>query len=335
MPYPAPPGPRLAYDVDGTIGLIQREATKEMFDVHPNALRAMNSENGGLTDLGSSSTDRLWSPSEANVNLTLVFPQPIRLYAFLRVAHSRQYTCLPEIQTSPNSTNGIDGDWSTVGTMETSVFYDDGSALSGIGVGATEGVSSRGSSLAVRPFYRLARSASQVLGWETLGGGTTTRNVRALRISRRDVYSLVLGSGNTGVTLHLYGEPDTLASDDRLAFWRPAADLPLAAGALDWGDTPVGSSADKSFRVRNLSTTQTAQDIVLDVLPGSPAGVPPVDGYLLFSLDDGETWEQTVSLTSLSPGATSSLIRVRRVVPSDAALGPYAPRLISQVGAWV
>lgn len=335
MPYPPPPGPRVAYDLDGTVALIQDMTTREMFDVHPRALAALNSQDSALVDEKASSSERYWVSNAESVNLTLLFPEPLRLYGLYRSAWSESMVSLPEVQTSSNSTNGVDGDWTTIVPIVTNVLYAGGSST-GLYVTARSAVlgNSQGYGLGARPYYRNERAGDTLFGWEALGGGVATRNVRAVRISRRQTYSPGAFGRGTGVNLHLYGEPDTLASNDRLSLWRPAVNLPLAAGALDWGDTPQGSSAEKTFRVKNLSATRTAEDVLVDALPGAPTGAPPVDGMILFSLDDGETWEPTVTIVSLSPGATSGVIRMRRVVPTNAELGPYSPRVAAQTGEW-
>lgn len=339
MPYPTPPGPRIAYDIDGTVGLIQRISTREMFDIHPRALRAMNAANEGLSALDTSGVE-LTDTVAGDANITLLFPEPLRLYGMLRASTgfspaSTTPIGLPQVQVSKDSTNGIDGSWETIGSFVSNLGDASTLGLWVTGIRALDGLS-QGRSLSVQQFYRMPREDGRILGWETLSGGAETRNVRALRISRVQADRPPAGVGTYGsaVVLHLYGEPDSGASDERLALWRPATNLPLAAGGLDWGDTPLGSSDDRAFRVKNLSAEATARDISLSVMQGYPNGSPSTAGFMLLSNDGGETWEPSVTIDSLSPGATSSLIQIRRVVPTNATLGSFSPRLIAQAGGW-
>lgn len=154
-------------------------------------------------------------------------------------------------------------------------------------------------------------------------------NVRGVKL-----YHLDYATGGHTVymyMMHLYGDIPSGEVPDRLELWHPTLNQQLAANDLNWGDIPRGSSDDFTFRVKNVSTTQTANNITvsLDALAGSTA----MEAQHSLS-DDGSTFGATVIITSLAPDTISSLLTVRRITPSDASIGFYATRLVASAASW-
>jgi len=139
-----------------------------------------------------------------------------------------------------------------------------------------------------------------------------------------------LGADMHAYGVHLYGGITAGQTLDRLTF----TDLfsnPLLGGALDQGDPIQSSSADTELQVTNNSPTSTATSIEVftDILTDA---VPSVAAQYLVSTD-GVNYAATVNIPSLAPGQ-SAPIWLRRVTPSNAELGAWAPRLICRAGAW-
>lgn len=338
MPYPDPPGPRIAYDLDGSIGLLRGGSLSDrtVRDVHPNALKAMNSErNTGLTvDLG------LWS-STVNTSdrwVSLIFPTPRRLrgvFGRLHMAYggfgsNSPYSHPFRVETSPDSTNGSDGTWtvlrsfSAVGSSPGDMDISSVDAITGNPVPRTA---------PVQPINDVYRRGPDEYGIFPVSG-PASRQVRAVRVVQVGTNS---SSQNNYVVLwlHLYGEVDTTAYEDRLEMWSTEDDLPTHATWFDWGDTPQASSAEKSFRIKNMSSTRTAQGVTVRAVQAAATTSPEPSQFLTFSVDGGLTWLATADITSLSPGTVSEVIRVRRVTPLEAQLSNWAPRISAETTLWV
>jgi hypothetical protein len=141
-------------------------------------------------------------------------------------------------------------------------------------------------------------------------------------------------AGNTFAirALHLYGEIAPGENPDRLVFWSATADEKMPPATLDWGDVPRSSSADRIVRVKNISGTHTANNVRVsfDILTD---GTPSVPAQHLVSYGGGAFLAQ-VNLGSLGPGAISGPITLRRVTPSNAVLGLFAPRASAVADSW-
>lgn len=199
------------------------------------------------------------------------------------------------LEYSENTTNGLDGTWTST------------SAIGGPGSVGAPGVTI--------PDYR------------ALITPLALSNVRALRISSAQLsYDWHLR------TLHIYGSIPTAGSPNRLAIWNPALDEPIGGAYFDWGDSPRSSSADRTFRVKNLSGSLTANNITVS-FDALTDGAPAVAGMHLVS-DDGTTFAATELIASLAPGAISSVLTLRRVLPSNAPLGLWAPRIHAVADTW-
>jgi hypothetical protein len=132
--------------------------------------------------------------------------------------------------------------------------------------------------------------------------------------------------------LHLYGTLASGESPDRLRIWHPTLDQEVGPAHFDWGNVPRGSSADKTFRLKNNSSTLTAGTISVSI--EAPTNTTPsVSGQHTFSTD-GTTFGATASLATLAPGALSPVITLRRVTPTNAALALWWARVIATAAFW-
>ena len=109
--------------------------------------------------------------------------------------------------------------------------------------------------------------------------------------------------------------------------------MKASASWFDGGDVPRSSSADKTFRIKNLSATYTANDVDLYVQALTP-GSPSAAGMYTLS-DDTVTFQPTLNISTLAPGAISSVFTLRRVTPSDAPISTWSARLAADVNEWV
>jgi hypothetical protein len=268
--YPDVPGPRMAYDRDGSVGFrIDSGVVTQMNSVET---RYLNDE-GALSGQGDNTTRQYG----------VVFPELRDVIGVYWATASGGDEPARAVETSTDTTSGLDGSWVTriAGTPP-----------------QTYGTS-------VSPDYRLL---IQVVAWN---------GVRAIRWT----------AGRVQWAFHVYGSPSATAYKDRLRMWDPTFNNPLAGAALDFGESPRHSSADRQFRIKNTSLSKTASGIsvIAETLTDtSPSLIPQV---LLSS--DGVRFTQTLSLGTLGPGALTSKITVRRVTPLNAQLGLGGFRVVA------
>jgi hypothetical protein len=191
------------------------------------------------------------------------------------------------VQVSTNTTNGIDGTWSSLGTT-----------------GLVNGGQTK-------PDFRTKIASATVLA------------VRAIRLS--------LGTWQSNTTTwlysaHIYGEPAPGQNTNRLELWHPTMDEKLPPAYLD-------SSADRAFRVKNLSSAQTAKSVrvAMEILTDSAA--PSVVAQHTLSFGGGSFVAQ-VNVGDLAPGAISPPVTLRRVTPSDAVLSLWNFRVFAESTDW-
>lgn len=139
------------------------------------------------------------------------------------------------------------------------------------------------------------------------------RRVRALRVSltATGIPSTWLRQNNDGMMafIGLFGEPEQV-DDDRIELRNRDNDSVLDPTAFAWGDLVPSDSEDRAFRVKNSSGKRTAYRIRVTAID-TVVSVFPASQLLLFSKDEGMTWEPEVEIGSLGPGAVSRTILVR------------------------
>jgi hypothetical protein len=196
---------------------------------------------------------------------------------------------------STDTTDGTDGTWSSMTVTFASLAQHN----------TTGGVS--------KPYYRSDIATLAV------------NNVTGVRV-RFDAQNF--GSPRLCV-LHLYGGRPT-AAVDRLAFWHPTSDQAIAAAALDFGDIAQGTTVTKQFRIKNLSSTLTANTITVQVSDL----LPEYTGTGLQVSTDNTTYQNSVNIGNLASGAISSTLYVRRTVPGAATITQRQARLLANAASW-
>lgn len=163
------------------------------------------------------------------------------------------------------------------------------------------------------PAYRTSIRSSTVLG------------IKAIKVA--------FTAGRVG-TLHLYGEISPDENPNRLALWHPTLDQRITPTYFDWGNVPRSSSADRTFRVKNLSTVQTAnsirvaQEILTDTTPSV------VGQHTLMKASVPSSFLAQVNVGDLAAGAISEVVTLRRVTPSNAVLSLWCHRVFAEATTW-
>lgn len=159
--------------------------------------------------------------------------------------------------------------------------------------------------------------------------GITALGIRAMRFKTQS------GAPSFGCypCVHIYGNPSAGQNPNRLSVWHPTSDAHISGPYYDWGDTPRSSSADRNCRIKNISSTLTANDITVafDILTDTTPSVP---GQYTISADGGTTFLGSVNIGNLSPGGISPVLIVRRNTPANADLSVWEPRIIAQATSW-
>ena len=280
--YPDVPSWRLAYDRDGSQGFLINRASA-VTQLSGAQMIALNDESDGTISTG-------WSSSGGW--LAIIFPELRDLDAYF-VSQAVNAT-IGGVAVSANTTNGLDGTWTSVLAYPSSVPW---------------------TQLTV-PNYRNAIVSTSSLA------------IKAVRFE----FSSIGNAVSTIGAIHLYGEPIPGANPNRLALWHPTLDQRVTPAHFDWGDVPRSSSADKTFRVKNLSSTLTgnsirvAQEILTDTTPS-------VVAQHTLSYGGGSFLAQ-VNIGALAPGAISGVITLRRVTPSNATLSVWAHRVFAEADTW-
>lgn len=265
--YPDVPNNRIAYDLDGTIGLYIYGGSSQLSS---GTVAALNAENSGAG---------INSPFNAVRYVCLLFPQAMDLTG-LFVSYSYTWD---GSQWSTDTTNGVDGTW-------TGFSFSPGGA------------------------YRTSIQSVNLPAAKGIRFGQHSWS-----------YDGILNN------IHTYGRPSAGQTLDALQTWHPTLDQRVGGAFFDWGDTPRGSTADRTFRIKNLSDTYTANDVVVSVTSLSDT-TPSYAGSFLFST--GGSFTSTVTIPIIYPNGISDPVTVRRVTPSNAVLSLWATRMKAEATSW-
>lgn len=284
--YTPAPAHRMLWDVDGT--RMRKYGPSAWSEYGFVEIEALNDEDGATTVTDTVATA---------TSYVVYFPEKRDLAAIflslsLATPGNEVYV---EVQTSTNTTNGVNGTWVT----------------------------------------RVASSPVSASQW-----GTSPTNYRSpkkvaafgIRAVRLVMSAAVPASGWILNSLHLYGVPSAGANPDRLEVWHPTLDERVSPTYFDWGKSPRGSSADRTFRVKNLSPSRRASAIMVycDALTDTYPSVA-YQHYVAM----GSVFANSLTIASLEPGRISPVITLRRITPSDATMGVWSPRLRVVNGGWL
>lgn len=286
--YMDAPAPRVAYDRDGSV-MSAISAAGDVTTLSQTVARVLNGEGDSAPTLPT---------SPYRVAVVFSVPRDMSGIFFSLIQAS---TTAARVETSKNTTNGVDGTWE------------------GHGLDSVVGPRT------TKPEYRRSVSLSRFLP------GEISRSVRGVRITVSSS-SNPFGATNLA-SLHLYGEVSATATTDRLALWHPTLDQAVGPSWFDWGDVPRSSSADRSFRIKNLSSTLAATSIDVSMEALTP-GVPSVVGMHTFSNSAGGGFVPSLNIPRVNPGAVSPVITVRRTVPATAQISTWSARIVADVTTW-
>ena len=225
-------------------------------------------------------------------SLIFVFPELRNLQGyFLSQTQSNYdgfYNMTPQsLESSADTTNGLDGTWTVIVNPWSRVI---GSLV---------------------PQYRQNINAAAASG------------IKGLRFNFAD-------NGNAAhnfVGLHLYGNIPITQNPNRLIFWEPINNNETPGPYFDWGDRPRSTAQTKQFRIKNNSSTLTANSI------GVTGSAQTYTMALDFSTDN-VSFASSVNIGNLTPGATSGILYVRRTVPAGETLRVQAIRMSAIAASW-
>lgn len=283
--YPDVPAPRMAYDRDGTVGLnIATGYGSVVSQLSAGTLLALNDETSTNAVTGN--------------GICIIFPElrDIRgmLIRYLETSTGSQPS-ISASQWSANTTNGIDGSWTSMGTIGA--------------YGAGDPVQYR------QQIQALNLNGVKGIRWAQGGGGATI-TYRTVHI-----YGVIAAAQN----------PDRLRMWHP-TLDEPLDDATAADGAhLDWAEAVRGTTQDRTFRIKNNSATLTANSIDLTV--NVPTDTSPTVASQ-HTLSDGGAFAGTINIGNLAPGTISSVITLRRTTASNAALSLWTGRINVNPGSW-
>lgn len=293
MAYTALPDRRMPYDIDGTVVGFRESQNQNWTEgiagwFTGGQLAEMNDADA-VTAVGSSVSNEVWK-------LWWWFPEQRTLTAlgmyFGVVGGFGAVTVSPILQGSNDTSNGMDGTW------------EQASLPSGFPAYSQETVTDYWRST-IRPVS--FTGAKKVLRW--LGGQTGPS-----------------AQGGTFLeAFHLYGAKAGGQTPDDIVFINhddtPGVEY---TAPEDFGDRPLGTTAVRQWRIKNVSPTKTANAIILQCNDTD------------FSIsEDSVTWVVTINRATLVPGAESPTYYVRCTTPAAGnLLGPRFARIVATVGSW-
>ena len=176
------------------------------------------------------------------------------------------------------------------------------------------------------------RSTTAPSSTMTFRTGINVLAVAGIKAIRVGIASTTSTNGNRNLTaLHVYGTIPALNSPDRLRIWHPTLDQEMGAAGFDYGDFGRGGTLDRTFRVKNNSSSLTANSIVLsreaptDTTPSVVAGM---------TISQGGAFATTQNIGNLAPGAISGVCTLRIASTSSTVLGIWRQRLVATAGSW-
>ena len=180
--------------------------------------------------------------------------------------------------------------------------------------------------------------------WSTL---VAARNWSADTNYRTNIYSVSqtgvkglripdLGSGgfrNDYVgSWHVFGTLTAGETPTRLDLWHPTLDQRVSASHFDFGDKKQSTVTDISFRVKNQSSTQTADTVVVGMATLTDLSPTAIGNYTL-NLNGG-SFASTQTISSLAPSAISNVLTLKLNNPSNAALSLWAGTVKALATSW-
>lgn len=333
-----PPAPRIPYDVDGSIVSISRTVTNDHnpFVADQATRTALNSNFATGLAIGSG----LWDIPTPEIEyyaknwIAISFPRPMDIKAVFLSAWTRtssqSFTYWArqavDIQTSNDSSNGLDGTWATIATK------DETSYALPIVFGTSTfppyeiGTPSIGGEVRDVPDIMYQNQGPTGPGWMTV----VADNVEAIRLylpRRSDPQTSFFGA--SVFHFHVYGTASAV-SGNRLEIRNAAGTAPAN---LAIGNVFTTAYVERTVRVKNLSTTKIAYDVVLGAeTAGVPVYFPPSYFNVRLSVD-GVNWLPAVRLGDIPANGLSPSVLLR-VDPVPGMVGLHFARAHAFAGGW-
>ncbi len=121
---------------------------------------------------------------------------------------------------------------------------------------------------------------------------------------------------------------------DTLEFWHPDRNISLPADYFDWSAVVRGSSADRLFRIKNMSAMYDAVSVAVTLQTLNLAEVDLTADLQHFLSVDGARFSASVNLGTLAAGATSAPVHLRRVVAPTADVGAADFQILAHAESW-
>lgn len=289
--YPDVPDARIPWDVNGTLAYrINAHMPVLINSASPAKMNSELSQGGYGSDLSGDLTD---SNGDTINGLMLLFPQAMDLTAMWAISDWGISTY--DVRTSADTTNGVDGTWTTRVSGRT--------AYQGPAV----------------PDYRnsiFSMVASGVIALKitNVTGGNNGRSI-----------------GN----LHVYGHPSADSDRLEFWHPTLDQPLYATPTFLDWAEVQRGTPSPpvKTVRIKNLASLLSANTITVSEETLTDAGNNFKNAHT-FSTDGGVTFASTASIASLAPGQISGQIQVQYAPLVTDALSLHAGRIKAVAGSW-
>lgn len=131
--------------------------------------------------------------------------------------------------------------------------------------------------------------------------------------------------------VHIYGKK--IASSDRIVFWHPTLNQEVSASHFDFGDISNNNEYTKQFRLKNVSTIRSANNIAI-TLDTTTSATPSLINQFSLS-DDGVTYSTSLNLDFLGKENMSNIFYVKKNIVLESESGPYSLRIKTNPQVWV
>ena len=205
-----------------------------------------------------------------------------------------------------------------------STYNTDNMTAAQVSTDTTNGVNGTWTSIATRAFNPTMTPNYRTQLTSITGAGGI--------VGMRFLVSSGAPSGGFFVSAHVYGTITAGQNPDRLALWHPTLDAQVGAAYFDWGDAQRGSTADRTFRVKNLSPTLSANAVTCSTDALTDTSPTVVSQHTLSA--DATTFAATASAGTLAPGTISGVMTLRRTISNTATLSLWALRVNAAAASW-
>lgn len=161
---------------------------------------------------------------------------------------------------------------------------------------------------------------------------------------RTAINAITMNSGNpiTGIrfvgtasninikAVHLYGSKYSIA--ERIVFWHPTLDQQASPSYFDFGDIAKGTESIKQFRLKNITTNRTANNITVS-LDATTSKTPALTDQVSISAN-GIDYLSGFVVNSLSSNSVSNIFYIKKKATAESYYGPYSLRIKTDPEYW-